>query len=213
MQQTAIAFNSGTHTLEGILTRPSRLHGGHPMVVLCHPHPALAGNMEHPLLVALNNTLASGGAGVLRFNFRGVGGSGGTFTNGEAELEDVLSALSVASHWPGVKRGKVGLVGYSFGAGVILRAKEKLKNVKGVALLSPPPASVASSPLLGEKMPKLFMTSDGDKISPPGRLSEMITGAKGITRLEVVPGAGHSWRGQEQVAATKCAEFLTACFA
>ncbi|MBM3947387.1 MAG: hypothetical protein FJ315_08345, partial [SAR202 cluster bacterium] len=158
MQQTAIAFKSGDLNLEGIVARPSGTSGAIPIAVLCHAHPALAGTMEHPLLLAVNKALVDAGIATLRFNFRGVGASEGTFTNGEREGEDVAAALLVAGRWPGVRRGRVGVVAYSFGAGVVLRDKGRGRRARATVLVSPPPSALAGSRLLGEKVPRLILS-------------------------------------------------------
>ncbi|HEY8202925.1 MAG TPA: hypothetical protein VII47_16450, partial [Actinomycetota bacterium] len=49
-------------------------------VVICHAHPGLGGTMRTPLVVRLALGIAASGRAVLRFNFRGVGGSGGAQT-------------------------------------------------------------------------------------------------------------------------------------
>ena len=56
----------------------------------------------------------------VRFNFRGVGASQGEFTNGDEERDDLRAALKTLGAWPGMDRKRLALVGYSFGASVIL---------------------------------------------------------------------------------------------
>lgn len=208
MQQTAIAFDADGLTLEGIVARPSGPAGACPMAVLCHAHPALAGAMEHPLLLAFNKALVDAGIATLRFNFRGVGGSQGEFTNGEREAADVAAAVRLAGHWPGVRRGRVGLVAYSFGAGVVLRGRDRLKGVRAAVLISPPPASLASSRILTEKLPRLFLVGESDRIAQPARLQQLLSEADRASELRVVSGANHAWRGHEDEAARHAAEFL-----
>ena len=208
MQQTAIAFDADGLTLEGIVSRPSGMVVACPMAVLCHAHPALAGTMEHPLLLAFNKALVDAGIATLRFNFRGVGGSQGEFTNGEREAADVTAAVRLAGHWPGVRGGRVGLMAYSFGAGVVLRGKERIKGVRAAVLISPPPASLASSRFLKEKLPRLFLVGDADRIAQPTRLQQLLSEAGRASELRVVAGANHAWRGHEDEAARHAAEFL-----
>jgi hypothetical protein len=164
--------------------------------------------MEHPLLLAFNKALVDAGIATLRFNFRGVGGSQGEFTNGEREAADVAAAVRLAGHWPGVRQGRVGLVAYSFGAGVVLRSKEKLNGVRAAVLVSPPPASLASSRILNEKLPRLFLVGDSDRIAAPALLQHLLAEADRASELQVVSGANHAWRGHEDEAARHVAEFL-----
>lgn len=92
--------------------------GGAP-VVLCHPHPAFGGTMQAPLVVAVARALSAAGARVLRFNFRGIGGSGGEPEGGLAEHRDVAAACAFLGAETG---GAVALAGYSFGALMAARA-------------------------------------------------------------------------------------------
>src|SRR5665811_652427 len=63
------------------------------VVVLCHPHPQHGGTMHAPLMHRVANGLAGKGFAVLRFNFRGVGESTGTWGGGEGEIDDVAAAV------------------------------------------------------------------------------------------------------------------------
>ena len=52
---------------------------GSPVALLLHPHPQLGGTMNNQIVYKLYYTFANRGFAVLRFNFRGVGRSQGTF--------------------------------------------------------------------------------------------------------------------------------------
>ena len=86
-------------------------------VVFCHPHPLQGGSMMAPLMIAVTTTLNERGLSVLRFNFRGTGGSSGEHTDGEMEVLDVAAAIETA----GGTGLELHLAGWSFGAGVALR--------------------------------------------------------------------------------------------
>ncbi len=72
--------------------------------------------MMAPLMIAVTQKLVERGHQVLRFNFRGTGDSGGLHDHGEGELLDVDAAIALAKE----RSGKLGLAGWSFGAGVAL---------------------------------------------------------------------------------------------
>lgn len=74
--------------------------------------------MSNNVVFAICQALARQSIAALRFNFRGVGNSGGTFGEGIAEQEDVRAALDHVTSTPDIDHGRLGLVGYSFGAGV-----------------------------------------------------------------------------------------------
>jgi hypothetical protein len=85
--------------------------------VFCHPHPLEGGSMNAPLMIAVANRLVDRGHAVLRFNFRGTGGSSGGHERGKGELNDVTSAVELARE----RDLALGLAGWSFGAGTALR--------------------------------------------------------------------------------------------
>jgi alpha/beta superfamily hydrolase len=102
--------------LEGIWTTPDSEPVG--TVVLCHPHPLDGGTMTTPLIRTVAATLGDAGLVVLRFNFRGVGASQGTWGGGSGEVLDVAAAVELAaSTHPGLPTG---VAGWSFGASVSL---------------------------------------------------------------------------------------------
>nr|MCU0539985.1 alpha/beta hydrolase [Desulfobacterales bacterium] len=61
-------------------------------VVVTHPHPLYGGDMDNPVVLAVCRAFRRKGFSTLRFNFRGVGGSGGHHDRGVGECDDVRAA-------------------------------------------------------------------------------------------------------------------------
>jgi len=101
--------------LEAMLEVPNDPIG---TLVLCHPHPQQGGTMRTPILHEIKKHALASGLAVLRFNFRGVGASTGSYDNGKAELHDVAAAMSRAES---LGHNPVALSGWSFGAAIALR--------------------------------------------------------------------------------------------
>ena len=102
--------------LEGAWSEPHGEPAG--CVVLCHPHPLDGGTMTTPLMRTVAATLADAGLWVLRFNFRGVGASQGTWGGGSGEVLDVAGAVALAAaEHPGLT---LAVAGWSFGATISL---------------------------------------------------------------------------------------------
>ena len=130
-------------TLSGLPGEPAleaRVRASHDAtraVLLCHPHPLYGGTMHSAVVVAIAKVLAEKGERIaaLRFNYRGVGASEGTYGNGEGEVEDARAALrALRERAPGAK---VAVCGYSFGTWVGLRAAALEGGVERVALIAP----------------------------------------------------------------------------
>src|SRR5271155_1503937 len=56
--------------------------------VICHPHPLFGGTMDNKVVTTVARALQEVGIPTLRFNFRGVGASAGTFDQGVGETAD-----------------------------------------------------------------------------------------------------------------------------
>lgn len=77
--------------LEGNLSPPNEPNGG--AAVICHPHSQHGGSMDSWMMPVLQRALVADGWLALRFNFRGVGASEGSYDKGEGELKDVAGAV------------------------------------------------------------------------------------------------------------------------
>ena len=208
MRQTAVAFKSKGLTLEGVIAFPQGLTGPFPGVVVCHPHPLFGGNMDNGLVQEVCSALVREGFGTFRFNFRGVGNSEGSFTKGEKEPEDVNAALSLMRNWPDIDKRRFGLVGYSFGASMVLNGISMYKAAKALALISPPLTSLDHPKIGSDKRPKLFIVGDRDRLIPHSDLKAKVDSLPTPADLSIVPGADHSWRNHEAEAAYRTARFL-----
>jgi alpha/beta superfamily hydrolase len=207
MGQMAISFKSGDITLEGVAGYPETSAGPFPGVVICHPHPLGGGNMNNNLVVSVYDALLGMGFAALRFNFRGVGGSQGTHAGGEREPEDAEAALATLGRNQHVDRERLGMAGYSFGTGVILRNLSGYASARSFLLYSPP-VRFLEYPGIGEDVrPKLFVCGDRDRSVPVGDLREKLESLP-EAELRVVTGADHFWDGRESEAAGHAVEFF-----
>ena len=104
--------------------------------IVCHPHPLGGGTMHNKVVFKVAQTLQTLGMPALRFNFRGVGHSTGSYDEGRGEMDDVRYALEFLSHrYPGLP---VILAGFSFGAYVGLRVAARDDRVQAMIGLGTP---------------------------------------------------------------------------
>lgn len=97
--------------LEAILKEPHGTARG--VALVCHPHPLGGGTMHNKVVFRAAAGLVDAGLITLRFNFRGVGASGGTH-DGAAEKQDVRDCLDYLSEtYP---QHEITLAGFSFGS-------------------------------------------------------------------------------------------------
>ncbi len=164
-------------------------------VLITHPHPLYGGSMDNNVVWTAKQAFASRGAATLRFNFRGVGSSSGSFGQGLAEVADVKAALAyLASR----TAGPYLLAGYSFGAAVAARAM--LAGLEGVeALLIAPPIAFMDLAFLPQ-VPRLagIVVGDTDELCPLEDLRRLLAQRADPVPLEVVGQADHFFLGAEE---------------
>ncbi len=207
MRQTAIGFKSKSSELEGVLSTPEGLPPPYPALLVCHPLPTLGGDMNNPVVMAVCRSVDTLGLASLRFNYRGVNGSEGEFSETNA-IDDVRSALNVLRRWPGVDRKRIALAGYSFSAGAILRGLRKYRVARSLALIAPPISAVDDSRIRKDKRPKLFVVGQNDRIVSSVALQRALDEVRQPVQFRELPGANHSLRGYERQAAEHVAVFV-----
>ncbi len=192
----AVVFPSGRLDLEGILHRPAAPEALSPAVAVLQPHPLYGGDMHNNVVVALCEALAEQGFVALRFNFRGVGRSGGSHEGGVDEREDARAALDFLASRPGVDASRLCLAGYSFGAVVALSVGDE--RLAALAAVSPP---LGRETLLNLTCPTLFVFGERDNIAPHRDPALIGSDLPEGSRVFVVPGADHFWLGFEDALA------------
>ncbi len=205
--ETKVEFPCGDLSLEGVLSLPDG-NGQFPAVVVCHPHPLYGGDMRNNVVVAICRALAEQGMVALRFNFRGVGRSQGSYGDGVAEQDDIKAALSFIAAQEQVDAEKVGLAGYSFGAVVAAEIDDLQEHVQAVAIVCPPIRESGRQQLKQYSKPKLIVGAAGDDIAPPQELRHIVEELPEPKRLEVIAGADHFLGGHGRDVGDKVATFF-----
>ena len=207
MSVSSIAFKSKKLLLEGMLSIPDDIPSPYPGIVVCHSHPSFRGNMNEQVVSSICQLANSEGFATLRFNFRGTGGSEGHYDGGKGETKDVKSAVNMMKKWPGLDKERITVVGYSFGALVIMDGVKGLGSASKFVLVSPPPNSASSSRLNKDKRPLLVVSGEKDRLSPPIKLNEVFSEYKYDPRIEIVAGADFSLTGHHVKVARIIVEF------
>jgi alpha/beta superfamily hydrolase len=152
------------------------------------------GTMHTKAVYRATKALAGVGCAVLRFNFRGVGHSEGTFDNAIGELEDFRAGLDVMeSRYPGVD---LWAAGFSFGAYVALTAGDRDDRVSTLIGIAPALHMYDFSGLAASRKAKYFVQGERDEICPLPQLRAFFARLQPPKQLAVVPGANHLFNGQ-----------------
>lgn len=154
--------------LEGALAVPPGASAG---VVVCHPHPLYGGDMDSPVVTEIARACADSGLATLRFNFRGVGDSGGAWDEGRGEQDDVRAALAHLQ----ARLPRVALAGYSFGAMMAAAVAGAGRRLAGLALVAPPLGMRPLAPLdaLALDGPLLLLAGSADQYCPAPALTAL----------------------------------------
>jgi hypothetical protein len=176
---------SSAGSLEAWLERPANPSGI--AAVLCHPHPLYGGSMHDGVLDCLARALLAADVTCLRFNFRGVGASDGTYAGGDGEVEDLLAAIAwlEASDTP----RELWLGGYSFGAYVAWESLARGATPARVLLVAPPVGRMAFTHRL-PGCPVDVFAGDRDEFVD----QQALAGWAGV-RTHLIAGADHFFTG------------------
>ncbi len=199
--RTNVTFPVGEIQLEGVLGYHKNTEEA-PGVVICHPHPQMGGSMDNNVVYALFDEFVEQGYVSLAFNFRGAGRSEGQHEGGEGEMKDVEGALQYLKALDKTGSSGLGLLGYSFGAWVGLRAALHLGDLIRCAGAVAPPLGILTFDFI-ERYPGpfFFVTGDRDTFCPVEGQESLLRGPEGMREGKVISGADHFFMGQEKEAA------------
>jgi alpha/beta superfamily hydrolase len=130
-------------------------------IIICHPHPEHGGTMHNKVVTILERSMRELGLRTVRFNFRGVGRSEGTFDDGYGETDDLFAV----AEW--VRRTRpadtLWLGGFSFGSYIATRAALNL-DIGQLICIAPPVDQYAFDSLHHPECPWLVIQGDEDEV-------------------------------------------------
>ena len=171
--------------------------------VVCHPHPLYGGTLDNKVVYTVARAIEQLGAPAIRFNFRGVGASAGSYDEGRGESEDALAVIAYGRRrWP---RAELWLAGFSFGGAVAARiaaaarAARAILVVPGITRLERTDFHAART--AAPECPWLIVQGDADEVVPAPAVLAWARGLEplpGVPAPEVrmLPGASHFFHGR-----------------
>jgi len=161
--------------------------------VICHPHPMGGGTLHNKVVFHAARGLENANVATLRFNFRGVGASGGRHEEGAGETKDVVAAIEwMRQKHPGLKR-IVG--GFSFGAWVASRVACELPDVAAIFLIGTPINKYDFNYLRDCDKPMLFLHGTRDEYGDVEKLDKLVGKLRNAQSV-IVTGADHFFTKQ-----------------
>jgi alpha/beta superfamily hydrolase len=163
------------------------------VAVICHPHPLHGGNLDNKVTATLAKTMSALGVPVLRFNFRGVGASGGRYAGGKGETEDLLAVIGEAQRlYP---QRALWLAGFSFGAYVALRASQCIA-VDRLITVAPPVNLYNLSDFTPPECPWLLIQGTDDEVVPYKQVLKWATRLYPAPQTVYLDDVGHYFHGK-----------------
>ena len=170
-----------------------------PVAMILHPHPHGGGTMNERITQALYKTFCERGFATLRFNFRGVGKSQGSFDNGIGELSDAASALDwVQSIHPEAQTTWV--AGVSFGALIGMQLLMRRPEIRGFISVSAPANMYDFSFLAPCPASGIFIQGAGDTVVQPNSVAKLVDKLRTQKHItihhEEIPRANHFFENE-----------------
>ena len=207
VKENRVTFASSELLLEGMLGTPPGARP-FPAVIVCHPHPLYGGTMENNVVCAITERLTQESFVSFRFNFRGVGGSQGEFDQGIGEQADVGAAISFVGNLEYVDQQRIGLAGYSAGAGFALPVGSDDARIKALVAISPPLDTFDFEFLKNCPKPKFLISGDDDDLISAQEFLEFCGSLPEPKECETIAAADHFWCGYEYQLAAEVIAFL-----
>jgi alpha/beta superfamily hydrolase len=167
--------------------------GSRGTAVIAHPHPLFGGTMDNKVVQTLARAFVQCGWTAVRFNFRGVGASQGSYDEGRGEAEDFLHVVRELA-----PEGPLALAGFSFGAFVTAQALASLWGTREVsaAVLVGTATSRFPVPALPADAHERTLVVHGEA-DDTVLLSSVLDWARPQSLpVTVVPGVEHFFHGQ-----------------
>ncbi|HUG71995.1 MAG TPA: alpha/beta fold hydrolase [Steroidobacteraceae bacterium] len=198
--------------LEAVIESPQTAGPPTAFMVVCHPHPQHAGTMHNKVVTTLARTAHALGAPTIRFNFRGVGASAGTFDDGRGETDDALAAVAAGrQRWPGAA---LWLAGFSFGGIIALRAsvRGEAGKVQRLVTIAPALGRAFADPadIALPSCPWLIVQGDADEVIDGQLVIAWAGRLAPPPRLAVLAGVGHYFHGNLAAVQKVVSPFLQA---
>lgn len=182
-----------------------------PVALVLHPHPMQGGTMNNKVTYVIYQTLVKLGFNVMRFNFRGVGRSEGSFDDGNGELSDAASILD----WLQVENPNARgywISGFSFGAWIAMQLLMRRPELEGFIAASPPANMYDFNFLAPCPVSGLLIQGDSDDVVPVASvetLANKLREQKGIEiGLDIIQGADHFFEGKLPIVSQGIQKYL-----
>ena len=178
--------------LEALLDTPA----GTPRtaVVFAHPLPTEGGTMHTKVVFQAAKALTRIGCIVLRFNFRGVGRSAGSWDNGRGEMDDYQAAVDfIAERYPDLE---MWAAGFSFGSYIAMTSGAEDGRVCALIGIAPPVNRYEYASVKLSTKPKFIVHGEADELIPLKAVRDFYARLQEPKEMVEIDRANHLFDGQ-----------------
>ena len=191
--ETTILLPGPAGDLEVLLSAAPPEPAKKAMALICHPHPLHGGTMHNKVVTTLSKTFLELKMQTVRFNFRGVGKSKGSYAEGVGELEDLFAVQAWIKE--SVPEVNLWLAGFSFGAYIAIRAAAKTAFA-GLLTIAPPVNHFPLSEPVTITCPWIVVQGEQDEVVPTSEVLAWIETLNPRPLLILFPNTGHFFHGE-----------------
>lgn len=178
--------------LEALLEEPEGEEAPRAAALVCHPHPKGGGTMHNKVVYRIARALRQAGYVVLRFNYRGVNLSEGSFDGGVGETEDGRVALrELRARYPELP---VLMSGFSFGSRIALRLAGQEPGLRAVIAVGFPTTKPGQEYVAEVRIPKFFVHSTVDEFGPFAQFQAFYDALPEPKELTWIEGGDHFFK-------------------
>jgi alpha/beta superfamily hydrolase len=163
------------------------------VAIVCHPHPLHGGTMTNKVVHTLARAFNELGMPAVRFNYRGVGASAGTYADGDGETQDALAVID----WARKRWSTAGIVmgGFSFGGAVAIRAAAE-QSIAALITVAPAIRLVPVSATRLPQCPWLIVQGDRDELVDAADVQRWATQLPTPPQIKLLSGVEHFFHGR-----------------
>jgi uncharacterized protein len=190
--------------IESLIEQPHGAAAGI-VAVCCHPHPLYGGTMQNKVVHTLARAAQDQGVTSLRFNFRGVGASGGKYDDAVGETDDAIAVADWCRRELGADR--LWALGFSFGSYVAFRLAAA-RDARLLVTVAPPVQRFDFTQLQVPPCPWLVVQGDADEVVNHEAVLDWTRALEPAPEVEILPGAEHFFHGRLTAVRSLVGEWL-----
>jgi alpha/beta superfamily hydrolase len=162
------------------------------IAIICHPHPLHGGTMDNKVVYTIHKALNTVNFTTIRFNYRGVGRSEGSYGDSIGEFDDLMTIIN----WVKIKKPncKILLAGFSFGAFIAFKASKEI-NCLYLISIAPAVQNQDYNNYLPIECPWLLIQGEQDEIVPAQTVLEWVNSLDNKPEIIKLPDASHFFHG------------------